>query len=1262
MNRMHLITALGTAVLTFGSALSGIAQAQAVPAPGTVDLLTTPPQLTTTVAPNIVVTFDDSGSMMATSMPDSIENQFAQNYYYSVRTNLIYFDPTKEYPPPLRADGTSFPDARYTAAWRDGLCANAPGSYCYSSANTKNLSTQFYTHFGKRTNSGDSANANAGTEISTTVRGGSSGKYNGGFYFNCPTVGSNTGCTRVYVNDADAATKQKFANWYSYYRTRNLLSRTALTRAFGSITGDVRAAWQTINSDYSSPYSIASPALAGRAIDKLTGTWRSDFYNWLYNRNTTGSTPNRRAMIQAGKFFERSLTSDTMNPYWEPDAVTGVGGRSLSCRKNFHMMVTDGYWNDTGNASLMPVTPADYFNGQTAGSLPDGTAFSISDDESRVIWNVRGAVEDLSMANIAYHYWAKDLQPGLANNVTPYIPDKSTGITGSIPFDPNAAPPANDPLNNKEIYFNPANDPASWQHLSQFMITLGVAGTLSFPADLIRLRMGQTTSAGSVGWPRPTNNSPSGVDDTWHAAVNSRGAYFSANNPAELVQHLTDVLATILAQTTSSTPAAVSIPIMTGGNSGYQGGYDSSSWAGNLRRRDLSANGDFGDAQWDAGCILTGGQCADPIPSGPLPTARDPNSRIIFTSDGAGDGRPFRWASLLPAQQSALNANGSERVNHIRGNRSYEIAPATPLLRSRSSVLGAIVNGEPAYVSSPRSGYYDIFPPGSPEEVAASADEDDSYAGYQNAQRSRAPMVYAGSNDGMLHAIDADSGAERWAYIPNLLIANGRLKGTTERTAGLVPGVDSPAREADVFIGDKSGNNKKWRTILLGSLRLGGRGVYALDVTNPNPGSDSAVSGPNKVALWEFTSGSTPSAAGDPPCSEGATSCASLGYSYDSANVMRLRYQNKWVAVVSSGYFPQDKDVAANPADASEAAAARTSLLVIDLENGRLIREIRTSSAPQSQVSAAGFTTFGLSTPMVFDESSDQLDDVVYAGDLAGNLWRFDLSDANKDNWTVDLMFTTYGSGGAAAAGDQPIAYNPTALRDPGTRRPIIVVGTGKYLGKIDRTSSISEQAWYGVRDYGSASADYPIRVNQLVGQTITQSSDERTISTVSYDNPTGSVPATVPNIIMQDSSVVRAHGWRIRLNVSSEPGERADRRAFPLVSANVALLYGLIPKNDDPCDPGARYSVMAIDATNGGPLPPSGQVGGVGQSGTPPADPTIRRGGQRIIGDPGAGNPPPDVPPTLIIPGLSEDVMNSLPTDIVAPWHRGAWRILLEW
>jgi type IV pilus assembly protein PilY1 len=1293
--------------------LAGGGVAQATPANGTVDLLTTPPELTTGVSPNVVLTFDDSGSMGRNYMPDSRpyggsgwgatdqQNTTGDASYpsggrpflcagvidpnvtdpadpRSWAMNGVYYNPNATYDPPLQVDGvTEFPDATFTAAWDNGIVRNRPDSPGASSTRNLGTGTRFCGNAaGYYRYTGPALTLDANGNISNTAALWNTGNW---AWVALPT-----------------AQRQNFANWYSYYHTRYMASVTAVSRAYAKFDRNLRTAWQNINNR---TLAASTAIYAFEDVPAVYNT-RTEFYKWLFSTPVGGNTPNQAAANRVGQFFQRDTGAVDGNPYWDRTL-----DRELSCRKNFHIQMTDGLWN---NAT---VTTGTNDNTPAPRTLPDGRIYSKDDDESTIFWNESGP-NNRSMADIAFHYWATDLRPdfqldGLTRlKVRPYITDRSTDLFGvPIGVDDPDNPDDNPTLDNKEVYWNPANDPASWPHLVQFMIGFGVSGTIQkSDENLRRLR------EGDILWPTTVLGTDDGrkIDDMWHAALNSRGKFFAASNPGELIRALQEIIASVIAQSTSSTPASLSLPLLTFGTSGYAAGYDSSDWAGKLVKEEVDPDtGEAGaDAGWDAGCMLTGGTfdpvsrvCSAPAGapwgSGFAPSARDPATRRIVTSTvdalGNPDGIPFRWASVsaddalenglnqrplatdrcnpagTAAEIAACDAFGQQRLDYVRGMRTNE-STANPRFRTRSSVLGAIVNARPLYTSSPRGGYYDTFPCDtsdmddrsscSPETKARLEAEENGYAAYQFGQRERLPHVYVGANDGMLHAFDAETGAESWAYVPSTLIKNRRLARSTADTAGLTTGVDSAPREADVFIGDR------WRTVLVGSLRLGGRGIYAIDVSDIPAASATEDDIAGRI-MWEFDSGNVASTDGDAPCATGVRSCASLGYTYDSINVARIHFENRWVALVASGYFPEQEQDAANPADAHEAAAKRTSLLVIDVETGTLIREIRTSTAPQAL--PAGFRTYGLSTPVVYDVGSDQIDDLAYAGDLGGNLWRFDLSDADPANWKVDLMFASYGNGGAANVGEQPIVFNPTALRDPVTRRPILVFGTGKYLGRDDRTSAIPQQAFYGVRDYGTAASAYPIRVDQLITQQLDQAAANAQGDAVreitGWTPPAGTVPSGTP--AMQLGSVdgdgnpiivkQAAHGWRMPLDIALEPGERAERRAVPLFSINVAVLYSLIPKSDDPCDPGRRYGIAAIDAATGGTVfvgsegyaPGTGTVGVATKAEVPPGDPVQKRGG-------GEGS--------LIIPGLPQDIQDKInEAASLPPWHRGAWRELLD-
>ncbi len=1052
--------------------------------------------------------------------------------------------------------------------------------------------------------------------------------------------------------------RQNFANWYSYYRDRNSSAITSMSRAFAPFDENIRVVWQNLGLNTATA-GVDAPVLQRNttpmykfADDASNSNVRTRFYNWLFQIPAAGNTPNVAASNRVGQYFTggAGVSNDT-NPYWDRDL-----NRELSCRQNFQINMSDGFWNNT-NPAPTNINSQGLRYVDSGVTLPDGRVYNTGDQETK-LWNrFTGTPLEPTMTDSQFHYWASDLRPDFAAaastrlKVPPFIPDRSTALFG-IPI-----APGQDARNNKEVFWNPANDPATWPHLVNFNISFGLDGTIPQTAEVYeKLRLGNDAS---FIWPYPGGVSVDDgrkLDDFWHAALVSRGRFLSAKNPEELISALQEVIASIIARRGASTAVSVSLPIITDGTTGYTAGYDTTDWSGFFTRNELDPlTAQRIGVLWDAGCILTGGACSSTAQTG-LPV-RDPNSRLLVTSSGTpGSGAPFRWTNLTALQKARFNVDpasirldlgtwtpdphGDLRVDYLRGVRTNENT-AIPRFRARSSVLGAVIRGQPVYVSSPTAGHPDTFPTGSPEQVAAVAGQ--SYAAFQVANRNRAPTVYVAANDGMLHAFNGSNGTERWAYVPNVVIENFRLTRSTRFESGFTPSVDDKPQVTDVFM------NGNWKSVLLGSMRLGGRGIYMLDITNVPAGSSTEAALATSIPKWEF-SNVAPAGNTTPDCAVGARHCSSLGYTYDSINVARIKYQNKWVALVSSGYFPIDGlDPASNSPKANQ-----TSLLVIDLATGQLVREIVTNTAPQTATQS-----YGLSQPIVMDTGSDSVDDIAIAGDLAGNLWRFDLSGATPADWKVDLMFTTYGAGGgstagaAGAVGERPISSAPIIMRDATGREPIVVFGSGKFIGLPDRSAAIPQQSFYGVEDYGTCSVTntaacnaYPIRPNQLTVQKITQASNAvRTI-----DLSTETAPTAAQN-----------RGWRIRLDVPSEPGERSFDTPFPFYTSNQVLLRSIIPKGVDPCDPGARYGLMVVNASDGGPdidlsvASPARTVGGVVGSAAPPGDPVTLRGGGDIVipglGDDGAAGGTPGVS-AAVLAAIKDRLSEA--DDI---WHRGAWR-----
>jgi len=1164
--------------------LAGISPAVADP----VDLSQTPVVNSTSVAPNVMLTFDDSGSMASTSLPDGLYANYTNQYYYSSTTNKVYFDPSKDYPPPPKPDGSLFPNSNYVSAWGDGFCANWPSSASPSCSSPRqvNLSNAFCSGFVVDDNSGTPPTANqAGNKSAANCP-----PTNEGFWYECPLANSNTGCVRKTVG-SDTALRQKFANWYSYYRTRNLMARTSVAMAFVQVGDKIRIAWQNFNQNKLGDST---------KIATFTGTQRASFFDWLYKMPTANSTPTIESVQRVGKFFSSGYsngkgtgTNGVYNPYWEPIASMAGGGMELACRQNYSMVVTDGYWTNTVAAPLS--TP----NTGTSGALPldDSGASPVATrtyDPNKSYANVYKPKLDSSLAATAFYYWATDLRPDLKNRVPPYLADTTTGVTDTTV----RALPLN-PFDDDEVYFNPANDPAIWQHLVQYMVGLGVSGTLPFSdATLLGLR------TGANAWPA-IGTAATKADDSWHAAVNSRGDYFSAQNPQELVKALSDILNSISLRRNSSSAMSVSSSVMTAGSLAYSTGYDTSNWMGNVVAKKPLANGTLGTALWDAGCILTGGNCASTGTN--AGTGRTPASRQILTSSSAsGTGVPFAWGSLSNQQQVWLNQNpasgtacaspsgttggcdgsGSKRLDYIRGDRTQEAAGSTPQFRARTSLLGAVINSSAIYHSLPSSGYRDIFPASSPEATAAAAGN--TYEKFASDNRNNRAVLYVGANDGMLHAFDANNGNELWAYVPYAVSQN--LNKLTASPYKFQSFVDNSPEIQDVFTGGQ------WRTLLVGTLRMGGRGVYALDVTDPDAVNENTA---GTRVKWEFSN-------------YVGSSANNLGYTFGQPNIVRLR-NGKWVVLVPAGYFQDPSTDNTDPTSSLPAASLKvSSLFVLDAGNGSVIAELKTP---------ASITSYGLSTASVGSYGRDQMADFAIAGDLVGNLWRFDLTDLS----TVDQIFSP------ATNGAQPITSMPQIFPDTATQGVIVVFGTGKYLGAKDRDiASMPTQTYYGIREFGKKASNYPAKVADLVKQTLT-------IDAATNNRSLTGNPVPVAN-----------KGWYF--NLDKVPGERNVLRAGRLINSNRAVLTSLIPAGNDPCDPSIKGGVMIVDAASGGPPAGPPPVGG----GSP-----LPGGSTQVVGTQ-VNSPPTTGAPSMmtvagggsvIVPGIGNLVISD------AYWRRRAWR-----
>lgn len=685
--------------------------------------------------------------------------------------------------------------------------------------------------------------------------------------------------------------------------------------------------------------------------------------------------------------------------------------------------------------------------------------------------------------------------------------------------------------------------------------------------------------------------------------------------------------------------------VITTGSLAFEGGYNPTDWSGVLQAVALNADGTNGKIVWDAGLILTDA------------TTTPPGSRTIFTasadSTGGVTGVAFESETsfdaaetkglMTPASTDATADTLATRVDYLRGVRTEEL---DGVMRPRRGLLGAIIHSQAVYVGNPTGQYLNNWPTtinGISVPAPEMAKGAQAYDQFVNAHADRPPMLYVGANDGMLHAFNApiphcesvdsngnctayDAGAhagkEQWAYVPRAVYA--RLGNLTSASAfQFEPTVDATPVMRDVFFSERS--TPSWHTLLAGGLRLGGRGVYALDITDPVQVSETF---PRRTVLWEFDADASPgtSLSGD------TYNPADLGYTYGEPAIARLA-NGRWAVLAPSGYFP-DCSAPDKPADCEDAVgtppANYSALFVLDAQTGEVIRELKTSTA------IAGVTSYGLSTPVLGDQNNDQIDDVAFAGDLVGNLWRFDLSAPKPADWKVTLAYRP------AVPGAQPITVMPRLFPDPATQRFIVVFGTGKYLGAGDNTTAgMPIQAIYGIRDKrDSSGTPSTVTHDSLQAQTLTQ-----TVVTDATDPNAG---ATLRRLTSHPLPL-NAGGWYIDLDVMA--GERVVTTPTALFASQSVLISTLTPSGNPHDLP--QGSVMAVDAATGGPGTSiwSGGAGGAGYVGGLVNQPHSS-GTLPVASMIGGGK--------LILPGLHLKNGLELPFSFGSPlWRRRSWSVL---
>ncbi len=652
-----------------------------------------------------------------------------------------------------------------------------------------------------------------------------------------------------------------------------------------------------------------------------------------------------------------------------------------------------------------------------------------------------------------------------SNNLSDYIKKDWDGDSGGIPPDwegdeDNRYPGEGSDYLDDIAYYMYQNDASSLEGMQNVSIhTIGF--TIHKPLLLETAFNGNGLRGREAEWDDP--KSPL-----------YRKYFYTAGNFEGLREALSQAMREISMSSSSGTAAAVLSTSTTTEDLIFRASFHPAGWKGYLEAFAVTEEGDFDpeNPKWEAGGILL---------------ARDPGDRQIFTAlkgttgindkleftetnvtEKDGDGKQlFQLLGTVDADQ------GRDIINFIRGTD-------VPGFRERSGYkLGDIVYSTPVVVGPP-DGYF----------------SDPAYIEFRREKKSRDRTLYVGANDGMLHAFyidDPNGGKEAWGFIPNNLL--GKLKDLASEDYDDCHEyfVDLPPTVVDVFTGPET---PRWRTLLIGGEREGGKAYFALDVTDPGPDEFTP--------LWEFSDDR-------------------LGESWSLPAVERIKFgeTDRWLAFVGNGFDNVD---------------GKGYLLAIDLDSGENLREPMELGSEFPNI---------LASPKAVDINGDDYTDSLFAGDLFGRVWRFNITDQtgtpktydplDPADWEQEEIFQTLP--------DQPVtlavglSFYCSSPTDQNCQNLMVYFGTGKYLTAEDKTDT-SPQSFYAVKD------EFP---------GLTRDDPEMKNRTTSADCE------TVPD-------PYKIKGWYVDLTTE---GERVS--SPPLVMGGLVFFLTFIPRMDDPCSAGGE-------------------------------------------------------------------------------------------
>lgn len=708
-------------------------------------------------------------------------------------------------------------------------------------------------------------------------------------------------------------------------------------------------------------------------------------------------------------------------------------------------------------------------------------------------------------------------------------------------------------------------DSADWQHMVSFTVAFGLTGNLVDTDD--------------DGWPNPAleedddwhegssvDTLQDKVDDLWHAAYNSKGFFIAAQSPEEVASAIAEALLEIADRVGSAASVATNTGSLNAGSKLFQARFDSSDWKGQLLAFQINSDGTIqGTEAWEAGEQLD----AQNWNTGREIITWNPYIDDPAGGDVEGKGIPFRFPSDytspsattdLSSEQLELLMNmapynfntgdsdeiddnqtyGEDLLNYLRGDDTHELSGQG--FRLRNTVLGDIVNSDPRFVDVPNFRY--------PNGLEAKP-----YNDFVTDNAARQGVVYVGANDGMLHAFNDDTGEEMLAYVPAAVYENLSELSSIDYEHRYY--VDGGPNIIDVYlpstVDPDDGTAGVWKTVVAGGLGGGGQAIYALDGTDPTTFDESNA---DDLVLWEIDDADHPD----------------LGYTYGKVQMAKFN-DGRWYAVFGNGYNNSESD--GNASNTGHAV-----LFIVDIETAE-IQTIDTEAGTPGSPN-------GLATPLLVDADSDYDVDYVYAGDLLGNMWKFDVTSANDNLW--DVAWT---SGGPqplfTTKANQPITSQPQATFHPDNLQGFMIYfGTGKYLEETDNIGSgQATQAFYGIWDKNTNTVPSIDPDSDLLQQSITNQY-ERMFDT--NDDGVDDTPYLLRDV--SDNLINWGNHDGFRLDLIPEKIEGAanvdnfgERQVSNAIVRNGRIIFTTLIPSTVECEFGGTSYVMEIDFRDGSAL-----------------------------------------------------------------------------